>query len=77
MHVHGHGCQGGSVRVFRGGLQGLTSQWLKATYISKTLSRTAEINIYTSKAIEKADDIGWFNFQSVPFFRVKNVENGK
>ena len=28
---------------------------------------------YPQKAIEKAGDIGWFDFQSVPFFMVKNV----
>ena len=33
-------------------------------------------SIYPCKAIEKVGDIGWLNFQSVPFSRVKDVENG-
>ena len=33
-------------------------------------------SIYPWKTIEKASDIGWFNFHSVPFSRDKNVENG-
>ena len=33
-------------------------------------------SIYPWKAYEKAGDIGWFDFQSVPLFTVKNVRNG-
>ena len=44
--------------------------------ISRVYFNVQRRSIYPYKAIEKAGDIGWFNFQSVPFFRVKNVENG-
>ena len=33
-------------------------------------------SIYHWKAIEKAGDIGWFDFQSIPLSTVKNVKNG-
>ena len=33
-------------------------------------------SIHPWKAIKKAGDIGWFDFQSVPLFTVENVKNG-
>ena len=44
--------------------------------ISRKRFHVQRRSIYFWKAIEKAGDIGWFDFQSVPFSAVKNRENG-
>ena len=44
--------------------------------ISRKRFHVQRRSIYPWKALEKAGDIGWFDFQSIPFFTVKHVENG-
>ena len=43
--------------------------------ISRERFHVQRRSIYPWKAIEKAGDIGWFNFQSVSFSIIQNVEN--
>ena len=44
--------------------------------ISRKRFHVQRRSIYPQTRLEKAGDIGYFNFQSVPFFILKNVENG-